>query len=74
MTSRLAYEMSTAIIAGAAAHRLRQLGAAEVKVTMTQRPDIRRCTLSANVSDDDAVEADRLIRGLDPGAVDVGSG
>ena len=42
MTSRLAYEMSTAIIAGAAAHRLRQLGAAEVKVTVTLTPDIPR--------------------------------
>jgi len=74
MTSRLAYEMSTAIIAGAAAHRLRQLGAAEVKVTVTLTPDMRRCTLIANVADDDAAEADQLIRGLDPGAVYVGLG
>ena len=73
MSSRLAYEMSTAVIAGAAAHRLRELGATQVKVTLTPTPETGGHTLVANVPDDDAAEADRLIRGLDPGAVHVGS-
>jgi hypothetical protein len=74
MTWRLAYEMSSAAIARAAAHRLRELGAAEVKVTLPQqRSETGGHTLVANVPDDDAAEADRLIRGLDPGAVYVPS-
>jgi hypothetical protein len=76
MTSLQAYDMSSALIARAAAHRLRELGAAEVTVMVSQRSDTRGHTLvAARVSGGDAAEAeaDRLIRGLDPGAVYVGS-
>ena len=71
MTWRLAYEMSSAVIVRAAAHRLRELGASQVKVTLTPTPETQGHTLSANVSDDDAAEAGRLIRGLDPSAVHI---
>ena len=70
MTSRLAYEMSSEAVARAAAHRLRELGA---DVTLP-RQRVRGTRLTASVPDDEAAEADRLIRGLDPGAVYVGSG
>ena len=73
MTSRLSYEMSSALIARAAAHRLRELGAVQIRVTLPQRSKPQDQTLAANVCDRDTAEAHRLIRGLDPDAVYVGS-
>ena len=64
MTSRRTDEMSGAVLAGAAAHRLRQLGATQVKVALTQISETWGHTLVANVPDHDAAEADRLFAGL----------
>ena len=69
MGEHLIYEMSSEAIARAAAHRLRELGA-DVTLPRQRAPGTR---LTADVPDDHAAEADRLILGLDPDAVSVSS-